>query len=141
MTDTALTLNGVLETALYVDDLARARAFYEDIMGLRAMSLSERLAAYPVGPKSVLLLFQKGLTDQPLDTPGGTIPPHGGSGRLHYAFAIPAEQMDGWLDRLAGHGVAIESTVSWPRGARSLYFRDPDGNMVELVTPGLWANY
>ncbi|MBY6265183.1 glyoxalase [Azospirillum sp. 412522] len=139
--DTAPTLNGVLETGLYVDDLERARAFYEGVMGLRAMSLSDRLAAYPVGPRSVLLLFQKGLTDQPLDTPGGTIPPHGGSGRLHYAFAISADQEDAWLTRLARHDIAVEGTVSWRKGARSLYFRDPDGHLLELVTPGLWDNY
>lgn len=141
MADTAPTLNGVVETGLYVDDLAKARAFYEGVMGLRSMVLGDRLAAYPVGPGSVLLLFQKGLADQPLDTPGGTIPPHGGGGSLHYAFAISAEHVDGWLARLAGHGVAVESVVAWPRGARSIYLRDPDGHLVELVTPGLWDNY
>lgn len=141
MTDTAPTLNGVLETGLYVDDLAKARAFYEGVMGLLAMSLSDRLAAYPVGPGSVLLLFQKGLTDQPLETPGGTIPPHGGSGRLHYAFAISADQVDGWLARLADHDIVVEGDVSWRKGARSVYFRDPDGHLLELVTPGLWENY
>ncbi len=55
--DTAPVLNGVLETGLYVDDLAKARAFYEDVMGLQAMFMDNRLAAYPVGPNSVLLLF------------------------------------------------------------------------------------
>lgn len=139
--DTAPALNGVLETGLYVDDLAKARAFYEDVMGLRAMFMDDRLAAYPVGPRSVLLLFQKGLTDQPLDTPGGTIPPHGGGGQLHYAFAISADQEKAWLTRLADHDIAVESTVSWRKGARSIYFRDPDGHLVELATPGLWENY
>nr|WP_295833638.1 VOC family protein [uncultured Azospirillum sp.] len=139
--DTAPVLNGVLETGLYVDDLAKARAFYEEVMGLQAMFTDNRLAAYPVGPNSVLLLFQKGSTDQPLETPGGTIPPHGGGGKLHYAFAISADQLDGWLAKLADHGIAVESTVSWRKGARSIYFRDPDGHLVELATPGLWANY
>ena len=139
--DTAPTLNGVLETGLYVDDLEKARAFYEGVMGLQAMFMDDRLAAYPVGPNSVLLLFQKGLSEQPIETPGGTIPSHGGSGRLHYAFAISADQLEAWLAKLAEHGIAVESTVSWRKGARSIYFRDPDGHLVELVTPGLWANY
>lgn len=139
--DAAPTLNGVLETGLYVDDLVRARTFYEDVLGLRAMFMDGRLAAYPVGPKSVLLLFQKGLTNDPLDTPGGTIPPHGGSGSIHYAFAISTEHFELWLAKLAEHNVAIESTVSWSKGARSIYFRDPDGHLLELVTPGIWNNY
>jgi catechol 2,3-dioxygenase-like lactoylglutathione lyase family enzyme len=31
--------------------------------------------------------------------------------------------------------------VRWPRGGESIYFRDPDGHLVELATPGLWDNY
>jgi len=37
--------------------------------------------------------------------------------------------------------VPVESVVTWPRGAQSIYFRDPDENLVELITPGFWANY
>jgi catechol 2,3-dioxygenase-like lactoylglutathione lyase family enzyme len=36
--------------------------------------------------------------------------------------------------------VAIEGRVDWPRGAKSIYFRDPDGHLLELGTPGLWPN-
>ena len=54
------------------------------------------------------------------------IPGHGASGRSHLAFSITAEDVEPWQERLAGEGVAVESTVSWPGGARSLYFRDPD---------------
>ncbi len=50
---------GVLETALYVADLPRARRFYEDVLGLSPMFTDDRLAAYPVG-RSVLLLFLRG---------------------------------------------------------------------------------
>jgi hypothetical protein len=31
--------------------------------------------------------------------------------------------------------------VVWPEGSTSIYFRDPDGHLLELVTPGLWPNY
>jgi catechol 2,3-dioxygenase-like lactoylglutathione lyase family enzyme len=73
-------------------------------------------------------------------TPGGWIPAHEGSGRLHFAFAVAAEDLAAWEAHLAGEGIEIESRVDWPRG-RSVYFRDPDQHLVELVTPGLWANY
>ena len=35
--------------------------------------------------------------------------------------------------------VPIELETDWPRGGHSLYFRDPAGNSVELITPGLWG--
>jgi catechol 2,3-dioxygenase-like lactoylglutathione lyase family enzyme len=38
-------------------------------------------------------------------------------------------------------GVSIEGEMEWPRGGTSLYFRDPDGHLVELATPGLWSIY
>lgn len=137
----APSLGNVLETGLYVADLDRARRFYETVMGLRPMMQDERLVAFPVGPASVLLLFRQGTTRKAANTPGGTIPAHDGGGGLHYAFAIGADSLDAWRDWLARHQVAIESEVRWPRGGVSLYFRDPDDNLVELATPGLWDNY
>lgn len=134
-------LGGILETGLYVEDLPRARDFYEGILGLRPMFVDERLAAYPAGPGSVLLLFRRGTTGTPARLPGGVIPPHDGSGHLHYAFAVAAEHLEAWKTHLDKRGVPVESRVDWPQGARSLYFRDPDGHLVELATPGLWKNY
>lgn len=134
-------LDGVLETALYVDDMARARDFYERVMGLSALVMDERLSAYDVGGRSVLLLFQRGTTLETVHMPGGTIPPHDGHGPLHIAFAIAADQLVGWEARLAEAGIAVEGRTDWPRGGHSLYVRDPDGHLVELATPGLWATY
>jgi len=67
------------------------------------------------------------------------LPPHGASGPGHFALGIDAEAFDPWRKLLQGHGVTIEKEVEWPRGGRSLYFRDPAGNSVELVTPGVWG--
>lgn len=134
-------LGGVLETALYVDDMERARRFYENVMGLAPMVEDARLVAYPIGPGSVLLLFRRGCTLDPVTLPGGLVPSHDGDGPLHMAFAIARNDLDTWSARLEAAGVAIESRVDWPRGGKSLYFRDPDGHALELATPGLWANY
>lgn len=132
------TIRRVLETALYVDDMERARAFYGDLLGLEVMMESERLVALHAGGSTVLLLFQRGATTQGLDTEGGWIPPHDGHGPSHFAFAIDEDQVDAWVERLEGAKIEIESRVRWPAGGTSLYFRDPEGHSVELATPGLW---
>jgi catechol 2,3-dioxygenase-like lactoylglutathione lyase family enzyme len=89
----------------------------------------------------VLLLFKRGATLETVVTPGGNIPPHDGHGPLHIAFAIAELDYEVWRSRLQGHGLEIISETRWERGGRSLYFHDPDGNVAELVTPGIWPNY
>lgn len=137
---TALRIDGVLETALYVDDMERAARFYEEALGLCRILSTSRLTVFDAGAGSVLLLFAKGLTEADSQTQGGVVPGHYGSGRLHFALAIAEDTYAPWRAHLAAHGVAIRSEVTWPRGARSLYFDDPDGHVVELATPGLWPN-
>jgi catechol 2,3-dioxygenase-like lactoylglutathione lyase family enzyme len=134
-------VNGVLETCLYVDDLVRAESFYEGLLGFPKMHGDSRFAALNVAGRDVLLLFKRGETTQPIETPGGIIPPHDGLGPNHLAFAISASELDAWEKHLAAKGVSIESRVRWPMGGISIYFRDPDDNLVEMGTPGLWPIY
>ena len=128
----------ILETALYVEDLDRAVRFYERVIGLNAMSRGDRLAALDAGEGTVLLLFLRGATTSGASFRGGWIPPHDGGGPAHFAFAIDSGDLDSWRRHLAAEGVDIESEVSWERGGKSMYFRDPDGYSVELATPGVW---
>jgi catechol 2,3-dioxygenase-like lactoylglutathione lyase family enzyme len=135
-------INGVVETALYVEDLVRAMDFYVGTMGLnRIAGDGVRFEALDSGSARVLLLFKRRGTLDPVSTPGGFIPPHDGEGPLHIGFAIPADAYDAWKQCLERHGVRIESEVRWERGGRSLYFRDPDGHLLELITPGIWKVY
>ncbi len=106
----APAINGVVETILYTDNLARAPAFYREVLGLAPMKGDgERFQALDSGAARVLLLFKRGgtLVPQPVAT-GGVIPPHDGSGPLHIAFAIGAADYDAWRARLGDCAVAIE---------------------------------
>jgi catechol 2,3-dioxygenase-like lactoylglutathione lyase family enzyme len=132
---------GVLETCLYVEDVARAAAFYRRVFGFVPLIEEERIVALDTGPGRVLILFRRGGTLRPVPVAGSFIPPHDGTGRQHFALAIPADAYDDWKERLSAEGIAVESEVTWPQGGRSLYFRDPDGHLGELATPGLWRNY
>jgi catechol 2,3-dioxygenase-like lactoylglutathione lyase family enzyme len=134
-------VTGILETCIHVEDIARSAQFYENLFGFRRLEFDERFCAFDVGERDVLILFRRGGTLDPVKLPGGMIPPHDGSGHLHFALAIPAEDLPAWEQRLGAAGVAIESRVRWPRGGESLYFRDPDNHLVELATPGIWAIY
>ncbi len=131
---------GLLETALYVDDMARSVEFFRDVVGLKPLIESARLTAFDVGRGGVLLVFARGQSSEDVATPGGTIPGHDGNGPLHMAFAIEAAEYDGWVAHLQAVGVAVTQEVTWPKGGRSLYFEDLDGHVLELATPGLWAN-
>ena len=130
-----MKIQAVIETAIYVDDLDKTEAFYRTILGLPVIAKEAgRHVFFQVGGSNVLLAF---IADATLK--GDQLPPHGAKGPGHFALGIEPDDLDGWRDRLRGHGIAIEKEVQWPRGGKSLYFRDPAGNSVELVTPGVWG--
>jgi catechol 2,3-dioxygenase-like lactoylglutathione lyase family enzyme len=126
---------GILESSLYVSDVARSVRFYEETFGFRVISeFGERGCAMHAGPRQVLLLFKKGAS-LPTQTP------HDGDGELHLAFAIPSEELTNWELWLEQRGIAVEEKRTWNLGGWSLYFRDPDRHLIELATPGTWSVY
>jgi catechol 2,3-dioxygenase-like lactoylglutathione lyase family enzyme len=137
----AVRVRGVVETCLYVDDMRKARGFWVDLLGFGVLFEDDRLCALNTGKGAVLLLFRRGASTEAVTLSGGVIPPHDGAGSIHIGLAIDAADFDRWREHLERARVAIESIVSWPRGGRSIYFRDPDGNLVELLTPGVWTVY
>jgi catechol 2,3-dioxygenase-like lactoylglutathione lyase family enzyme len=124
----------ILEACLYASDLEAAEKFYEQVLGLEPVGRVEgRHVFFRCGGR-VFLVFD------PAATIGGErIPGHGATGPGHVAFAVTADELAGWRAHLAAQGVAIEQEVEWPGGGRSIYFRDPAGNSVELGTPAIWA--
>lgn len=131
----------ILETALYVEDLERAAQFYREVLKFEKLHANDKYCALSVAGHQILMLFKKGGSRHPVLSPGGAIPATDGKGHLHLAFAIAMSDVEEWENWLHQNEVAIESKVTWKRGGCSLYFRDPDCNCIELITPGCWPIY
>jgi catechol 2,3-dioxygenase-like lactoylglutathione lyase family enzyme len=129
------TTRGILESSLYVNDVERSARFYENIFGFSVIAdFGERGCAMNAGNQQVLLLFKKG-GSRSLESP------HDGDGDLHIAFPTAADELPNWESWLSENGIAIEEKRTWDGGGRSIYFRDLDHHLLELVTPGTWSVY
>jgi len=131
-------VNGILETSLYVESAARSAEFYRRVFGFEPIELSDdeplsdstRLCAMRAGDRDVLLLFKRGSTQ---DTDA--------TGAIHIAFGIARSDLRAWERWLESQGIEIESKRKWKYGGEAFYFRDPDGHLLEVVTPGVWSIY
>jgi catechol 2,3-dioxygenase-like lactoylglutathione lyase family enzyme len=137
-------LNGLLEASLFVENLPKARDFYQQVVGLEKLRESEAGCVFVVAKGQLLLLISDEKARVSSKTLGGEVPPClcgvGESlGAGHIAFSVAESELDAWRARLESQGVEVLSEVAWEGGARSLYFRDPDGHLLELATPGLWG--
>ncbi len=132
---TGLMLETIVETSLYSDNLAAMETFYTEVLNLSVITKEpDRHVFFTVGRGSVLLIFKPESTQH-----GHHLPAHGTIGAGHVAFGVPADLLNSWRTRLTRRGIAIEKEQSWPRGGHSIYFRDPAGNSVELITPHVWG--
>lgn len=127
--------NEILETCLYVDDLEVARQFYGHVLGLELFEQQAGRHLFWRCGQRMLLLFLAAETN----VSDSQVPPHGAHGAGHVAFAVPNHEIPLWERHLAHCGVTIEQAVEWPQGGRSLYFRDPAGNSLEVASPRIWG--
>jgi catechol 2,3-dioxygenase-like lactoylglutathione lyase family enzyme len=120
----------ILETALYAEDLIAAEAFYTGVLGLEVHSRGPGRHVFFRSGEGMFLVFNPNQTEQ-------ETAPHGCRGSGHAAWAVAREELDAWRNWLETKGVKVND-FRWPEGGRSLYFRDPAGNSLELTTPQLW---
>ncbi len=130
-----MKVRGILETSLYVDDLSAAKAFYTDVLGLAFVSRQPGRHVFLRCGRHMLLLFDAHASAQA----GNETPPHGAEGAGHVAFSVEESELNDWRRHLKECGVKIERDFAWPQGGRSIYFRDPAGNSLELATPSIWG--
>ncbi len=129
---------GIAEAVLYVADLDRATQFYEVVLGLPVTARFNDACFLQTGRNSTIILFDL----EKLKSRESVIPGHGAYGQGHVALAVPTNEIDAWRDRLIAHGVEIEHEQDWSQGTHSIYFRDIDGNSLELIDgrhyPRVW---
>ncbi|RJT34129.1 glyoxalase/bleomycin resistance/extradiol dioxygenase family protein [Mesorhizobium waimense] len=132
--------SAILESALYVTDLAAAEAFYRDMLGLEVLGKVEGRHVFFRCGDGVLLLFNaEATTVPPAPDARLKVPPHGTVGDGHLCFAASAGEIAGWRAHLQAKKIAIESEFEWPQGGRSIYIRDPSGNSIEFAEPRIWG--
>ena len=127
----------VLESVLYVTDLSAAQEFYTEVLGLSLCAKMEGRHVFLRCGARMLLLFDAEATavsaGGPMDAPA-----HGARGAGHLAFAVRDHEIEQWKEHLVGHGVDIEKDIRL-RDSRSIYFRDPSQNSVEITSPLIWG--
>ncbi|MGH2999756.1 MAG: VOC family protein [Gaiellaceae bacterium] len=123
---------GILETAVYANDLEAAERFYAGLLGLEVDSSEPGRHVFLRCGDGMLLVFDPAATSRS----SGIVPPHGAVGPGHVAFSV--DDLEAWPDRFRDAGVEVEADVAWPGGGRSVYVRDPAENSVELTTPRIW---
>jgi catechol 2,3-dioxygenase-like lactoylglutathione lyase family enzyme len=135
-----MTPAAILESALYVDDLDKAEAFYGEVLGLARIAKAEGRHVFFRCGDGVLLLFDAKATEIPPPADARLpVPPHGARGPGHLCFRASGDEIEAWRHDLERKGVAIEADFEWPNGGRSIYFRDPAGNSLEFAEPKIWG--
>lgn len=134
-----MTPEGVLETVLYAEDLAAAKRFYRDVLGLPLTSEEAGRHVFFRCGDQMLLVFDPRVTRSP--SPGAPlpVPAHGAGEEGHVCFRAAGDDIARWREHLEAHGIDIEADFEWPQGGRSIYFRDPAGNSLEFAEPRIWG--
>ncbi len=125
-------VRGLGEIALRVNNLDAMQKFYEEVIGLPLMTRVANCAFFKIADgygdhTQVLALFDRSQSPGYRGTDAAT------STIDHVAFEIALADFEGEKKRLEARGLSVETAqhawVHW----RSLYAKDPEGNLVELV--------
>jgi catechol-2,3-dioxygenase len=125
------------EVSIRVKDLDAMCEFYENVVGLQVLRREESFAFFRVaqgygGHSQVLALFTATNLGF-LETKSPELDPV--KTTLHHiALNVSLEDLESEKERLEGLGLKVHATVHEWLHVRSLYFSDPEGNLLEFVS-------
>lgn len=127
----------IVETSIYSSDLEKMKEFYVDKLGLQLVSEQKGRHVFLKTDKNMLLIFNPGVTAVEKETVHGAPTP---PSIIHVAFEIETDEYEEARDLLEKNNIHIEKEVVWENDlkSRSIYFRDPAGNLVEFITRNFW---
>jgi catechol 2,3-dioxygenase-like lactoylglutathione lyase family enzyme len=107
--------NARIAPTLAVNDIKRARRFYEGKLGLLAEAEVAETVRYSCGAGTGLALFERPM--MPVD---------------HTVAAFEVDDIEGQVAELRSSGVEVEGIVTLSSGVRRAFFKDPDGNIIGM---------
>jgi catechol 2,3-dioxygenase-like lactoylglutathione lyase family enzyme len=129
----------IVETCVYSSELEKMKYFYVNSIGLEFISEEPGKHVFLKAGRSMLLIFNPVSTSNKSER---LFPPHGAStppAIIHFALEIEKEDYNNLKDTLIRNGIKIEKEITWRNDTlKSIYFRDPAGNLVEFITKGNW---
>jgi catechol 2,3-dioxygenase-like lactoylglutathione lyase family enzyme len=137
-------LGQIVETILYTSDAQKLASWYTSIFSLTPFLSTPTIVGFSLPNNTILLLFSRSSTTADKVFPSGTVPKHGcetGLGQ-HIAFACKdREEVGEWEAWFEENGVEVLGKMEWERGGRSVYVRDWEGHVIEVMTRGVWEVY
>ena len=127
----------IVETCIYSSELKEMKDFYRNKLGLDFVSEENGRHVFLKAGKSMLLIFNPEST---LNDSISIFPIHGAitpPSIVHFALEINTADYEKWKDLLSKKQINIEKELKIGN-SRSVYFRDPSGNVVELITENAW---
>jgi catechol 2,3-dioxygenase-like lactoylglutathione lyase family enzyme len=135
-----LPILGIGEVSVYVADVDAAEAWYRQVLGMETVGKGENFCFLRAGDDATLrqrvILFVAERTSQQKRPPA-----HGAIGPAHVALGARFEDLDLFREALAEASVPIEQEITWPSGDHSIYFRDLDGNSLEIYGQKRFERY
>ena len=127
----------IVETSIYSSHLEKMKEFYVDKLGLEFVSEQIGRHVFLKTDKNMLLIFNQAVTAAEKETShGASTPPS----MVHIAFEIESDEYEQAKHLLEKNNIHIEKEIAWENNikSRSIYFRDPSGNLVEFITRNYW---
>jgi catechol 2,3-dioxygenase-like lactoylglutathione lyase family enzyme len=127
----------IVETSIYSSHLEKMKEFYVDKLGLEFVSEQIGRHVFLKTDKNMLLIFNQAVTAAEKETShGASTPPS----MVHIAFEIESDEYEQAKHLLEKNNIHIEKEIVWENNikSKSIYFRDPSGNLVEFITRNYW---